>query len=112
MLIYLTENTHPDIAYSVHKVARFYHNSKVSLATAIKRIVDSNFGGLFGSEDTENYVSVELRTGYFKKFRSVTIIWVSKLQTQIALLKMEAECLASSKAFNESLKKNPLVSCL
>jgi len=52
--------------------------------------VDSDFGGLFGSEDSGSPVSVKSRTGYIIKFRNVPILWVSKLQTQISLSTMEA----------------------
>jgi hypothetical protein len=53
--------------------------------------VDSDFGGLFGSENAKDPVSVKSRTGYLIKLGSVPILWVSKLQTQIALSTMEAE---------------------
>ena len=107
MLMYLAANACPDIAYAVH---RFSHNPKNSHALAIKHIlrflkktqdkgmymhpdgsfklscyVDSDFGVLFGSEDPGNLVSVKSRTGYIIKFGLVPILWVSKLQTQIAI---------------------------
>ena len=119
MLMYLAANTHPDIAYSVHQAARFSHNLKNNRALAIKHIlrflkkthdkgmymhpdgsfklscyVDSDFVGLFESEDPGNPVSVKSRIGYIIKFGNVPILWVSKLQTQIALSTMEAEYIA------------------
>jgi len=86
--MYLAANTRPDIAYAVHQAARFSQNPKNSHALTIKHIlrylektqdkgmymppdgyfklscyVDSDFGGLFGSEDPGNPVSVKSRTG-------------------------------------------------
>ena len=100
MLMYLAPNACPDIAYVVHQVARFPHNPKNSHALAIQRIlryimktqdkgmymhpdgsfklscyVDSDIGGLFGSEDSGNPVSVKSRTGYIIKLRNVPILW-------------------------------------
>jgi len=45
--------------------------------------VDFDFGGLFGSENPEDPVSVKPRTEYLIKFGSVPVLWASKLQTQI-----------------------------
>ena len=39
MLMYLADNTRPDIAYATHQVARYTHNPKNSHALAVKRIV-------------------------------------------------------------------------
>jgi hypothetical protein len=39
MLLYLSTNTRPDIAFAVSQVARFNHNPKKSHATAIKMII-------------------------------------------------------------------------
>jgi hypothetical protein len=39
MLIYLSTNTHPNIAFAVSQVARFSHNPKKSHASAIQTIV-------------------------------------------------------------------------
>ena len=108
--MYLAANTRADIGYAVHQAAMFLRNPKNSHALAIKCIlhylkktqdkgmymhpdgsfklscyVDSDFGGLFGSEDPRNPVSVKSRTGYIIKFGNVPILWVSKLQTQIAI---------------------------
>jgi hypothetical protein len=47
--------------------------------------VDSDFVGLFGFEDGLKPICAKLRTGYVIKFCDVPILWVSKMQTQIAL---------------------------
>jgi phage-related protein len=39
MLMYLAENTRPDIVYAVHQAARYTHDSRASHAVAIKRIM-------------------------------------------------------------------------
>ena len=39
MLMYLGQNTRPDIAFAVHQCARFTHNPKHSHAVGVKRII-------------------------------------------------------------------------
>ena len=39
MLMYLANNTRPDIAFAVHQCARFTHCPKQSHAVAVKRIL-------------------------------------------------------------------------
>ena len=39
MLMYLGQNTRPDIAFAVHQCARFTHNPKHSHAIGVKRII-------------------------------------------------------------------------
>jgi hypothetical protein len=39
MLLYLSTNTRPDIAFAISQVARFNHNPKKSHATTIKMII-------------------------------------------------------------------------
>jgi hypothetical protein len=52
--------------------------------------VDSDFAGLFGVEYGLKPICAKSRTGYVIKFCYVPIIWVSKMQTQIELSRMEA----------------------
>ena len=126
MLMYLAGNTRPDIAYAVHQAARFTHAPRRSHASGIKRIlrylqrtkreglllkptkdfsvdcyVDADFGGLYGTEDKDNPVSVKSRTGYVIMYRGSPLMWVSKLQTQIALSTMEAEYIALSQSMRD-----------
>jgi hypothetical protein len=49
------------------------------------------FAGLFGVEDELKPSCAKSRTGYVIEFCDVPILWVSKMQTQIALSTMEAE---------------------
>jgi hypothetical protein len=39
MLMYLSANTRPDIAFAVHQASRFTHHTRASHASAIKRII-------------------------------------------------------------------------
>lgn len=126
MLLYLTNNSRPDIAYAVHQCARFTHDPKASHAEGVKRIirylqgtkdkgillrpdgsqgvdcyVDADFAGLSKSEDSQDPISVKSRTGYLITFLGYPLSWSSKLQTQIALSTMEAEYIALSTALRE-----------
>lgn len=126
MLMYLANNTRPDIAYAVHQAARFTHHPRHSHAAGIKRIirylkktktqglilcpqanhrvdcyVDSDFAGLFSVEDKHTPVSVKSRTGYVITYRGAPLLWVSKMQTQIALSTMEAEYIALSQSMRD-----------
>jgi hypothetical protein len=121
MLLYLASNSRPDIAFAVHQCARFSHCPRASHETAVKKIcrylhgtstkglifnptdefaidcyVDSDFSGLFGSEDPLDPVCAKSRTGYVITLAGCPLIWVSKLQTTIALSTMEAEYQALS----------------
>ena len=121
MLLYLASNSRPDIAFAVHQCARFSHCPKVSHEGAIKKIcrylkgtategivftpskefaidcyVDSDFAGLYGSEDSHDPVCAKSRTGYVITLAGCPLLWVSKLQTTIALSTMEAEYQALS----------------
>ena len=123
MLMYLSANTRPDIAYAVHQAARFSHAPRHSHAIAVRRIlrylqktktmglllkptntqrvdcyVDADFAGLFAVENNQDPISVKSRTGYVVLYKGSPLLWVSKMQTQIALSTMEAEYVALSQA--------------
>jgi hypothetical protein len=126
MLMYLSGNTRPDIAYAVHQAARFTHGARESHAAGIKRIVrylqktkteglilkpgpdrrvdcyvDADFGGLFSVEDKQDPISVKSRTGYVITYRDAPLMWASKMQTQVALSTMEAEYIALSQSMRD-----------
>ena len=114
----------PDIAFAVHQeAARFTHNPKASHAKAIKHIcrylkgtltdglilqpgsamnvdcwVDADFCGLYGTEDVHDPTSVKSRTGYIITVANCPVIWVSKLQMEIALSTVESEFTALSQS--------------
>ena len=126
MMMYLANNTRPDIAYAVHQAARFTHQPRQSHAVGVKRIVrnlqwtlgagivmspldsfcvdcyvDADFAGLFSTEDKQDPVCVKSRTGYVILYRGAPLLWASKMQTQIALSTMEAEYIALSQAMRD-----------
>ena len=110
MLMYLATNSRPDIAYAVNQCARFTHCPRQSHGLAVKRIirylqgtkskgmrinpkgpprvdcyVDADFAGLWKSEDSQDPTSVKSRSGYLIMFMGCPLVWLSKLQSQIAL---------------------------
>ena len=113
MLMYLSANTCPDIAYAVHQAARFSHAPSNSHAIAVCHIlcylqitktvglilkpdnnqrvdcyVDADFAGLFAVENNQDPISVKSCTQYVILYKGSPLLWVSKLQTQIALSTM------------------------
>ena len=128
MLLYLSLNSCPDIQFAVHQCARFTHNPKNSHADAIKHIcrylqgtkkkglefiptkqmeldcyVDADFAGLWNYESDQDPVCVKSRTGFTITLGGCPVIWVSKLQTEIALSTLEAEYIALSSAMQDLL---------
>ena len=113
MLMYLSANTCPDISYAVHQVARFSHAPSNSHAIAVCHIlcylqitktvglilkpdnnqrvdcyVDADFAGLFAVENNQDPISVKSCTQYVILYKGSPLLWVSKLQAQIALSTM------------------------
>jgi hypothetical protein len=134
MLMYLASNSRQDIAFAVHQCARFTHNPKASHEQAIKRIVrylkgtrdrgmvikpnktlaldchvDADFAGLFPSEDKLDPVCAKSRTGYVITLGETPVLWVSKLQTKIALSTTESEYTALSTAMRDVLPLRRLI---
>ena len=126
MLLYLSSNSRPDIQFAVHQCARFNHCPRKSHGEAIKRIcrylvgtqdkgllfkpskkmeldlyVDADFAGLWGHEHDQDPVCVKSRTGYLITLGECPVIWVSKLQTEIALSTLESEYIALSQAMRD-----------
>ena len=126
MLMFLAANSRPDIAYAVHQAARFTHAPRASHAQAVKKIlrylkgsateglhmaptgamtldtfVDADFGGTFAVEDKQSPDCAKSRTGFVIFFSGVPILWVSKLQTQVALSTLEAEYIALSQSMRD-----------
>ena len=134
MLLYLASNSRPDISFAVHQCARFTHNPKVSHEKAIIRIcrylkgtqeegliyepssemtvdcyVDADFAGLYGVEDSQDPISVKSRTGYVILIANCPLLWVSKLQSEIALSTLESEFIALSSSFRSLIPTKRLI---
>ena len=128
MLLYLTTNTRPDIAFAVSQVARFTHNPKESHATAVKMIVrylkgtrnkgtivrkasslkltvfcDADFAGLYRRDPDDSVSSAKSRAGYLIKLSGCPLIWKSQLCSTIALSTAESEYYSLSLAMRALL---------
>ena len=134
MLLYLSGNSRPDIAFAVNQAARFTHDPKQSHAVAVKRIVrylkgtrnrglifrpsvdwkvdcyvDADFCGLWGSEDPDDPIVSKSRTGYVITLAGCPLTWRSTLQQETSLSTMMAEYVALSTAMREMLPLKRLV---
>jgi len=134
MLMYLANNSRPDIQFAVHQCARFTHCPKQSHAEGVKRVcrylagtsrngltfkptnqmkldcyVDADFAGLWNHEDDQDPVCVKSRTGYVMTLGGCPLHFVSKLQTEIALSTLEAEYIALSQSMRDLLPMRDLL---
>ena len=123
MMLYLCGHSRPDISFAVHQCARYTFAPKRSHEKALIRIgrylkgtadkgltlqptpdltldcyPDADFAGLWNYESPHDPHCVRSRTGYLITLCNCPVIWVSKLQTAIALSTMEAEYIALSQA--------------
>ena len=120
MLLYL-DPSRPDIAFATHQCACFIHSPKQSHKNALIRIErylkgkmtkglildpsdslkidcypDADFAGLWTRDNKQDPRCVCSRTGYVINLANCPVLWKSKLQTEIALSRMEAEYVALS----------------
>ena len=134
MLLYLSGNSRPDIAFADNQAARFTHDPKESHAIAVKRIVryliatkdrgltfrpsfdwkvdcfvDADFCGLWGSEDPDDPVVAKSRTGYVILLAGCPLLWKSSLQTETSVSTMMAEYGALSSAMRDMQPLKQLV---
>ncbi len=68
--------------------ALFY---KPDVSKGLECYVDADFAGGWSQADSENADNVLSRTGYIIMYADCPILWVSCLQTEIALSTAEAE---------------------
>ncbi len=134
MLLYLTGHSRPDVQQAVHQCARFTHNPRASHEEAVKHIcrylkgtrdkglvfridgdltldcyVDADFAGLWKVEHETDPVCVKSRTGFVIMLGGCPLLWVSRLQTEIALSTTEAEYIALSTAMRDVLPARALL---
>lgn len=124
MLLYLSCNTRPDIAFAVSQVCRFSSNPKQSHAVAVKTIVrylkrtqnkgmilkpstgklklelyvDADFCGLHRREPDYDANAAKSREGYIIMLNDCPAYWKSTLISHICLSTLEAEYAACSDA--------------
>ena len=134
MLLYLSNNTRPDITFAVSQVARFTARPKKSHAVAIKTIVrylsrtadkgiffkpdgtynlktwvDADFAGLYGREPSENKTAARSRYGYIITFGGVPLVWKSQLISEICLSTLHAEYVGLANALRAMIPIRSLV---
>jgi hypothetical protein len=133
-MLYLANNSRPDIAYAVNSACRHTHSPRKSHAIALKRIarylkgtrerglvmkpadhlgidcyVDSDFMGLWKSEKPTDPMCVRSRTGYVITLAGCPLTWTSKLQGDTATSTMHAEYTALSYSLRELLPLKEVV---
>ena len=134
MLLYLSTNTRPDIAFAVSQVARFTRDPKKTHAAAVQIIirylkktadkgtivtpsgsldlkcwVDADFAGLYGKDPNHDPSSSRSRTGYIITLGDVPLFWKSQLQTETCTSTMESEYAALSNAMKTLIPIRNLV---
>ena len=66
--------------------------------TSTKLVVDfyadADFAGLWGHEKPQDHICDRIRTGFLVTFANYLLLWVSKLQTYIALSTLHYEYMA------------------
>ena len=77
--------------------------------TSVDCYVNSDYLGLFGTEASDDPTSCKSRTGYVITLANCPLLWVSKLQTEIALSVCEAEFVALSQSFRSLIPTKQLL---
>ena len=75
----------------------------------VECFVDADFAGLYSAENPEDPISVKSRTGYLIKFSGCPLLWVSKLQTEVALSTLHSEYVALSQSLRDLLPTKALL---
>ena len=119
---------------AVHRCARFCNDPKFSHERAINRIVKyligssskgiiykidkekgvecfvgADLAGAWDSSDPSNPENIILRSGYTIMYAGCPVLWVSRIQTKIALITIEVDCIALSQSMRDDI---PLMNLL
>ena len=129
MMLYLCNNSRPDIAFAVSQCARYTHHPTALHANYLKHIakylkatrdkglilnpkgnpldincfVDADFAGLWNIKDESDPHCVRSRSGWVVTIGGCPIVWKSKLIAEICLSTMESEYISLSKACKDLL---------
>lgn len=122
-LNFLEKSTRPEIAFATHQAARFSSDPREPHTRAVHRIgrylagtsdkgiimkpthldfqvyADADYSGLWDRRTAQDDpTTAKSRTGFVIMFAGCPIIWISRLQTEIALSTTEAEYIALSES--------------
>ena len=70
---------------------------------------DADFAGLWGHEDPQDPICAKSRTGFVVIFANCPLLWVSKLQTEIALSTLHSEYVSLSHSVRALLPLKSLI---
>ncbi len=128
-LNYLAQNTRPDIVYTTHQLAKYSSNPRQprgeavlylicylkktqDLGTCFKPNRDKGFECYCDADFSGNWnkhlapfdpSTAKSRSGWILFYAGCTVIWASKLQTQVTLSTTEAEYIAMSQSLRDVL---------
>ena len=136
MMMYLCNNTRPDIAFAVNQCARYTHHPTEKHANYLRQVgkylkgtddkglvlnpskngdisitsyVDADFAGLWNKDEEHDPHCVRSRAGWIIMIAGCPIIWRSKLMTEICLSTMESEYIALSTSCRDLLPLHNVV---
>ena len=138
ILLWLAFNTRPDIAFATSQAARYmsspkqpHYNLVVRIARyllgtkdkgmiikpnlddpSFKIYVDASFAGDFCRDNPEvetNPETVRSRSGHVLCYADVPLLWISKLQSEVALSTTEAEFIALSNSLRDIIPISTLL---
>ena len=70
---------------------------------------DADFAGLWEHEDPQDPICARSRTGFLVTFANFNLLWMSKLQTEIALSTIHSEYVAFSHSIRALLSLKSLI---